>query len=84
MSGFHLLISQGISTTVVLVRVEMGLTYDHNTTKTAYYTNSRRGPIQLAPFPSKLNHSTTTTTDFESPDDPNDALSVRKLIPANR
>ena len=81
-SGFHLLVSQGISTTVVLVRVEMGVTYDQNTSKTAYFTNSRRGPIQLAPYPSsKFNQ---TTTDFESPDDPNDSLSVRKLIPPNR
>ena len=37
----------------MLVRVEMGITYDHNTSKTAYSMNSRR-PVQLAPFGSNL------------------------------
>jgi hypothetical protein len=76
-SLFHLLTSQGISTTVVLVRVEMGITYDHNTSRTAYSTNSRRGPIQLAPFASKLNQA--TTIDVEVPDD----RSLRKVIRTN-
>ena len=80
--------SQGISTTVVLVRVEMGVTYDNNTTRTAYSnaaysTNSRRNPIPLAPFSSKLNQSTTLDVEARASEDPYDARSERKLIRPN-
>ena len=50
----HLLISQGISMTVVLVRVAMGVSYEHNTTRTLNSMNSSR-PIQLKPFASESN-----------------------------
>jgi hypothetical protein len=69
------LITQGISTTVVLVRVEMGVSYDHNTSRTALSTNPGR-PIKLTQFTSKLNQTTES-------DDPNDTRSERKLIRPN-
>jgi len=66
----------GISTTVVLVRVEMGISYDHNTTKTANSANSGR-PMQLTPFTSKINQ--TTVIDIAG-DDAHDTRSERKLL----
>lgn len=81
----HLLATQGISTTVVLVRVEMGVTYDHATSRTANSTNSGR-PIQLAPFASKVRVDQTTSSVVDvagSPDDPNDGGSQRNLIRPN-
>ena len=81
------MLSQGISTTVVLVRVEMGITYDeHNTSKTAsrFSTASRLGrPIQLAPFPSspsKLNQSMTMDVEGHVLDYSFDSRSETKLI----
>ena len=77
---FHLLSSQGISTTVVLVRVEMGITYDRNTSVTAYSTKSRHSPsIQLGPFAAQVTQTTTILPDVEAPDEPNDVRSVRNL-----
>ena len=69
-----LTISQGISTTVVLVRVEMGISYDA-ASRTANSTNSGR-PIQLTPFASmpKL----TTSMDVPGSDDLGSEI---KLIP---
>ena len=63
--------SQGISTTIVFVRVrvEMGITDNHKTSRTRYSTNSRQGPILLAPIASNLNH-TTTIEGFEVSDVP--------------
>ena len=78
LSYSHLLITQGISTTVVLVRVEMGISYDQNTSRTANSANSGR-PIQLTPF-TKLNQSTI----IDGGDDLQDARSERKLIPVRR
>jgi hypothetical protein len=77
--NFHIYFtSQGISTTVVLVRVEMGITYDRNTSKTVHSTNSRR-PIPLAPFPSsKLNQSITIDVDYSY-----DTRSENKLMSPN-
>ena len=72
----YLLITQGISTTIVLVRVEMGVSYDHATSKTANSANSGR-PIQLAPFASKLNQ-TSSAIDFVGLDD---ERSERRLEP---
>ena len=72
----HLLFTQGISTAVVLVRVEMGISYDHNTTRTANSANLGR-PIQLTPFATKINQ--TTVIDVAG-DDPQDARSERKLL----
>ena len=72
----HLLFTQGISTTVVLVRVEMGISYDHNTTRTANSANSGR-PIQLTPFTTKINR--TTVIDIVG-DDAHDTNSERKLM----
>jgi len=63
----------GISTTIVLVRVEMGVSYDANTTWTVNSTNSGP-PMQLSPFISKLNQ--TTIIDM---DDPRDARPERRL-----
>jgi hypothetical protein len=76
-SFFHLVlfITQGISTTIVLVRVEMGISYDRNTSRTVNSSNSGR-PIQLTPFTSKLNQ--TTIIDVVG-DDPHDAYSERKI-----
>jgi hypothetical protein len=84
-SFFHLLITQGISTTVVLVRVEMGISYDHNTSRTVNSTNSGR-PIQLTPmtpFTSKINQSTIRVVDGAG-DDSHDTNSERRLIPLRR
>ena len=82
-SFFHLN-TQGISTTVVLVRVEMGISYDHNTSKTVNSANSGR-PIQLAPmaapFTSKLNQSTIVDG---AGDDSIDTHSERRLMPLRR
>ena len=72
----YLFITQGISTTIVLVRVEMGISYDHNTTRTANSANLGR-PIQLTPFATKINQ--TTVIDVAG-DDPQDARSERKLL----
>jgi hypothetical protein len=76
---------QGISSTVVLVRVELGITYDTVTTNilsTVDSSNSGR-PIQLTPlaFASKINLSQTTTTivDIAESDDPR-SLAERKSI----
>ena len=67
MSYFHLLITvtQGISSTVVLVRVEIGISYEHNT-KTPNSSNPGR-PIQPAPFTSNINR--TTIIDIARSDD---------------
>jgi len=46
----------GISSTAVLVRVETGVSYDHNTSKTLKSTNSGR-PKQLIPFALKFKKS---------------------------
>ena len=78
LSYSHLLITQGISTTVVLVRVELGISYDHNTTRTAISANSGR-PIQLTPFTSKINQTTSTVIDIGE-DDPHDTQSERKIM----
>ena len=51
LSYSHLLFTQGISTAIVLVRVEMGISYDRNTTRTVNSVNSGR-PIQ---FTSNIN-----------------------------
>jgi len=67
----------GISTTVVLVRVEMGISYDHNTTRTVNSANGGR-PIQLTPFTTKINR--TTVVDIAPGDDAQDAHSERKLL----
>ena len=56
MSYIHLLITQGISMTAVLVRVVMGVSYDHNTSKTMNSLNSDR-PTPLSPFVTKFNKS---------------------------
>jgi hypothetical protein len=72
----HLVVTQGISTTVVLVRVEMGISYDHNTSRTVNSANSGR-PIQLTPFTTKINQ--TTVIDIAG-DDPHDERSERKLL----
>jgi hypothetical protein len=50
---FTYIFSQGLSTTVVLVCVEMGISYDHNTSRSANSANSGR-PIQLTPFTTEL------------------------------
>ena len=71
---------QGISTTVVLVRVEMGITYDHNTSKVVHSTNSRR-PIPLAPFTSKLNQSITIDVEGHVSDYSYDMRAESKLSP---
>ena len=73
LSYSHLLFTQGISTAVVLVRVEMGISYDHNTTRTVNSVNSGR-PIQ---FTSKINQ--TTIIDI-AVDGPHDAHSERELM----
>ena len=80
-SYFHLLITQGISTTVVLVRVEMGISYDNNTSRTANSANSGR-PIQLAPFASKVNQTTTSIIDIAG-DYSHEARSEGKLMRPN-
>ena len=73
MSCSHLLFTQGISTAIVLVRVEMGISYDHNTTRTVNSVNLGR-PIQ---FTSNINQ--TTIIDI-AVDDPHDAHSERELM----
>ena len=73
---FTYIFSQGISTTVVLVRVEMGISYDHNTSRTANSANSGR-PIQLTPFTTKINQSTVIDI---TGDDSHDTRSERKLL----
>jgi len=51
--------TQGISTTIVLVRVGMGISYDgHHTSRTA---NSAH-PINFAPYESKDNRTTTSVS----------------------
>ena len=74
--------SQGISTTIVLVRVELGITYDHNTSRSE---NSRHGSIHWQPAPIASNPNHTTTIDVEVPDVPNDTRSVtrRKIVRPN-
>jgi hypothetical protein len=63
------------------VRVEMGITYDRNTS-VSMSAHSRHGPsIQLAPIAPKVTQTRTTTIDVEVPDDPNDARSARNLTP---
>jgi hypothetical protein len=57
----------------------MGITYDRNTSKTAYSMNSRR-PIPLAQFPSKLNQSITIDVEFPATDDPYDKGLESKVI----
>ena len=74
-----ILITQGISTTVVLVRVEMGISYDHNTSRTVNSANSGR-PIQLTPFTSKLNQNSSV---IDIADDKHDARSERKFMRPN-
>ena len=76
LSYSHLLITQGISSTVVLVRVDMGISYDHNTTRTVNSANSGH-PIQLTPFGLKINQSTIMEI---AGDDSNDARSERKRM----
>jgi len=49
----------GISTTAVLVRVDTGVSYDQNTSRTANSMNSGR-PVQLTPFALKFNHTTSS------------------------
>ena len=71
----HLLITQGISTTIVLVRVDLGISYDHYTSRTANSANS--GPLQLTTFTAKINQPSFMDI---SEDDPHDARSERKLI----
>ena len=46
------------------MRVELGITYDYNTSKTAVSTNSRR-PIPLASFPSKPNQTSSIDVDVQ-------------------
>lgn len=81
-SLFHLFTSQGISTAVVVVRVEMGFTYDQHTLKTAYSPNPRR-PIQFVPLEPKPNQTTAIDVEAWALDDPNDARSETKLIRSN-
>ena len=73
LSCSHLLFTQGLSTAVVLVRVEMGISYDHNITRTVNSVNLGR-PIQ---FTSNVNQ--TTIIDI-AVDDPHDAHSERELM----
>jgi len=47
----------GISTTVVLVRVDSGMSCDHNTSRTENSTNSGRQPISFTPSALKLNQT---------------------------
>ena len=54
----------------------MGISYDHNTTRTANSANSGR-PIQLTPFTTKINR--TTVIDIVG-DDAHDTNSERKLM----
>ena len=56
MPYIHLLVTQGISMTAVLVRVAMGISYDHNTSRTMNSMNSER-PTPLSPFVTKYNQS---------------------------
>jgi hypothetical protein len=67
----------GISSTVVLVRVELGISYDNNTTKAVNSATSGR-PIQLTPFASKPNQTRSTIIDVPGSDDPYDTRSERK------
>jgi hypothetical protein len=76
----YIYLLQGISTTVVLVRVEMGVSYDNNTSNTANSTNTGR-PIQLTPFATKLNQ--TSIIDIAVSDDPHDLHSERKIMRPN-
>jgi len=48
----------GISMTAVLVRVELGVSYDHNTSRTMNSTHSGRQGIRFTPLPGKLNQNT--------------------------
>ena len=52
----HLLITQGISMIVVLVRVETGVSFDHNTLRTANSTNSGHS-LHRTPFSLKFNQT---------------------------
>lgn len=54
-----LFISQGISMTVVLVRVAMGISYEHNTVTTWTTSDSARAPVH---YPSFAMNKTTMTT----------------------
>lgn len=68
----------------MLVRVEMGVSYDHATSRTANSTTNSGRPIQLAPFASKFHQSSViddVVTRGSGSDDPNDTFSERKLIP---
>jgi len=47
----------GISMTAVLVRVELGVSYDHNTSRTANSTTNFGRHIPFTPVPSKLKQS---------------------------
>lgn len=53
-SYIHLLITQGISMTAVLVRVVMGVSYDNTTRGTVNSMNLGR-QTQLSPFTTKFN-----------------------------
>ena len=73
LSYSHLLFTQGISTAIVVVRVEMGISYGHNTTRTVNSVNLGR-PIQ---FTSNINQ--TTIIDI-AVDGPHDAHSEKELM----
>jgi len=72
----------GISTTVVLVRVEMGISYDHTTSRTVNTMNSRR-PIPLAPYASKVYPNNSIDFATQGSVDVYDARSDRKLLRPN-
>lgn len=54
------------------MRVELGVSFDRNTSKTVFSTNSGR-PIPLAAFPSKLNQTSSTDVEAQVSDDSYDA-----------
>jgi len=81
--GGCVVILYGISSTVVLVRVEMGITYDTNTLKTAVNSSNSGRPIQLTPFGSKINLNQTTIVDSDDPRRDSRSLAERKFIRPN-
>ena len=56
--------------TAVLVRVELGVSYDHNTSRTANSTTNFGRHIPFTPVPSKLKQSVSTFGLRSDDDDP--------------